>query len=587
MKNAEIAKILREMGGYYQMQSEPFKPRAYERAADSIEESDREMETIFAEGGAKGLLGISGVGKGIAEHITELLKTGRLKIYEKMKKQIPVNLSELTAVKGLGAKTAQNLYKKYGIKNRRDLERADKKNLLGKKISDALKIKQPKDLRFIFGYQYGLVERLLGTMRASGLFEKIEVGGSFRRRQETIGDLDFLGVARDPKKAMDFFVKLEVARVIEHGLSKSEIRLGSGMQVDLRLVPAESWGAAFIYFTGDLAHNIKMRKIAIEKGLKLSEYGLFKGKKQVAGKTEEELYKYFGMDWIPPEIRTDTGEIELAREHKLPKLLDYGDVRGDLQVQTNWTDGAKSIAEMALAAQKLGREYIAITDHTQTLKITNGLDETRLLKQMAEIDRLNEKFKNSPPPLSSPLKGEEFPSLDGRGKGRVKFQILKGAEVNILKDGTLDIQDKVLAKLDVVGVSIHSHMKMARKDMTARIIRAISNPNVDIFFHPTTRLLQKREPIDFDFAAVLKAAKKYRVAMEINGHPQRTDLRDTMIRQSVEAGVKLTIDSDAHQPAELDYIKYGEGTARRGWAKKSDVLNTKSVDELLKYLKSK
>lgn len=381
----------------------------------------------------------------------------------------------------------------------------------------------------------------------------------------------------------------EVARVLEHGESKSEVKLErSGIQVDLRVVPQASWGAALIYFTGDLAHNIKMRKIAVEKGWKLSEYGLFEIKKlkfknqnpsdhviraddNLKFKNEEDVYRSLGMDYIEPELRTDSGEIEAAlrqaqgKHGGLPKLINYGDVRGDLQVQTSWTDGTASIEDMAKAAVVLGREYIAVTDHTKTLHITGGLDEKKLIKQGKDIDRLNAKFQIS----------------------NFKFRILKGAEVNILKDGTLDIDDKVLSKLDVVGVSVHSHFKLSRADQTQRIVRAISNPHVDILFHPTTRLIQKREPIDFDFEAVLRAAKKYRVAMEINAHPQRLDLRDTMIRQAVEAGVKLVIDSDAHAPAHLDFIKFGEAQARRGWAKKSDILNTMPTDELLKYFRNR
>ena len=361
---------------------------------------------------------------------------------------------------------------------------------------------------------------------------------------------------------MDFFVRFkDAASIVEHGETKSEIRLGNGLQVDLRIVKSESFGAAFQYFTGDKSHNIKLRKMAIGKGYKLSEYGLFKGKKIIAGRTEDEVYKKLGLEWMPPELRTDTGEIEAARAHKLPKILEYGDVRGDLQVQTNWTDGSNSIEEMAEAARKLGREYICITDHTKTLYMTGGLDEKKLLKQMGEIDKINSKFKRQ----------------------KIKFKILKGAEVNILKDGSLDIKDEVLDKLDIVGVSIHSHFKMASSDMTERITKALSNPCVDIFFHPTTRLLGKREPIQFEFTKILQAAKKNKVALEINAHPERLDLHDTLIRQAVDAGVKLVIDTDAHSTKELEFMHFGETQARRGWANKTDILNTKSADELLKY----
>ncbi|OGE79423.1 MAG: hypothetical protein A2751_05315 [Candidatus Doudnabacteria bacterium RIFCSPHIGHO2_01_FULL_46_14] len=624
IRNADIAKILREMGGYYQMENEPWRPRAYEKAADSIESLDGQVEQIYREDGLKGLLALAGVGQRIAGHIEELLKTGRLKVYETLKKKMPVDLTQLTSIEGIGAKTVKELYIKLKIKNLKDLKKAVSAHKLskikgfGKRTEDnirkSLDSKTRGPQRYLLGYIYPLAQRLKGKLQASGLFQSIEIGGSLRRRQETVGDLDYLGVADNPKAAMEFFVNLPgVGRVLEHGLSKSEIKMEhGGIQVDLRLVPRQSWGAALIYFTGDLGHNIKLRKMAIEKGWKLSEYGITSpglapsrgGKKGevLFGKSEEEVYKKLGLKQVPPpEIRTDSGEIEAAQQGKLPTLIDYSEVRGDLQIQTDWTDGTASIEEMAKAAIKLGREYIAITDHTKTLHVAHGLDEKRLIQQGKEIDRLNVKFAKSPPPLSSPLKptpkastllgdpgkGEEFPSLEGRGWGRVKFRILKGAEVNILKDGSLDIDDKTLSKLDIVGVSVHSHFKLSIEEQTARIIRALSNPNVDIFFHPTTRMVQKREPIEFDFEAVLKAAKKYRVALEINAHPQRLDLRDTMIRQAVAAGVKLTIDSDAHAPIELDYIQFGEAQARRGWATKKDILNTMPVGQLLQYLAKK
>ena len=573
MTNQEIAKILQEMAAFYEMKNVAFKPRAYEKAAESIENLDQEVAQILKEQGEKGLRKIPGVGPGISEHLADLVTTGKLASYDKLRKELPVNVSELLSVPGIGPKTVLHLYKKLKIRNRKDLAAAAAKHALSKrggfsehteqKILDALKIEKPKSERYIRGYYYGLAKRIENTLKDSGLFEQIEIGGSFRRGEETIGDLDILGAARNPAKAMKFFTQIsDAADVVEQGKDKAEIRLSSGMHVELRLVPDASWGAALIYFTGDLPHNIALRKLAIAKGLKLSEYGLFQAKnskRKAKSETEEQVYNALGMDWIPPEIRTDTGEIELAQTHRLPDLLPYGSVLGDLQIQTDWSEGISTIAEMAEAARKLGREYIAITDHTQSLKIANGLDEKRLLAQIVEIDKLNKKLRG--------------------------FKILTGAEVNILKDGSLDIEDKVLAKLDVVGVSIHSYMKMERDDMTRRLKRALVNPNVDIFFHPTTRLINRRPPIDFDFSEILKVAKKNRVAMEINGYPERTDLRDTLVRQTVEAGVKLTINSDAHNTSHLDFIKFGEATARRGWATAADVLNTRKVGDFLKALK--
>jgi len=592
MKNIEIAQILRELGGYYEMKNEPFKPRAYEKAADSVESLDEQLSQIYRAGGFKGLLTLAGVGQGIAEHIEELLQTGRLKKYEALKRKMPVNLTELTSIGGIGAKTAGELYKKLKVKNLKDLKKAVAGHKLarikgfGKKteenIAKALDVQGTFTKRYLLGYIYPIIEKLRVKLENSGKFTKLMVGGSYRRRQETLGDIDILAVAKHEKQAIEYFTNLpEAGRVLRRG-GLSEIKLFNGIQVDLKIVPESSWGAAAVYFTGDLAHNIKMRKMAIERGLKLSEYGLTpasppphegeEGRRSRRGgksrgiakfKTEEEVYNSLGMDWIPPELRTDSGEIEVAQKGKLPKLIDYGDVRGDLQVQTNWTDGTASIEEMARAAIELGREYIAITDHTKTLAMTGGLDEKKIREQGKEIDKMNAKFQIS----------------------NVKFRILKGAEVNILKDGTLDIADSTLAKLDVVGASVHSHFKLSREDQTKRIIRALSNPNVDIFFHPTTRIIQRRDPIDFDFVQILKAAKKYRVALEINAYPDRLDLHDKMIRQAVEAGVKLVINTDAHATKHLGFIQFGEAQARRGWARRGDILNTLSADALLKYFK--
>jgi len=572
MTNQAIAKILREMGGFYEMQDMPFKPRAYAKAAFSIGDLDEQVEDIYKKDGRAGLLKIPGVGRGMAEHIEELLETGHLKKHEQMRKQFPVDLEEITSIAGIGPKTVKILYYKLQIRSIADLKRAAIKHRIrdlpgfGERselqILTGLNFRIAGSSRFTLGQVSPIVSRLVNRLKSSDLFDKLEVGGSFRRGQETLGDIDLLATSSKPASAMDFFVRFkDAASIVEHGETKSEIRLGNGLQVDLRIVKSESFGAAFQYFTGDKSHNIKLRKMAIGKGYKLSEYGLFKGKKIIAGRTEDEVYKKLGLEWMPPELRTDTGEIEAARAHKLPKILEYGDVRGDLQVQTNWTDGSNSIEEMAEAARKLGREYICITDHTKTLYMTGGLDEKKLLKQMGEIDKINSKFKRQ----------------------KIKFKILKGAEVNILKDGSLDIKDEVLDKLDIVGVSIHSHFKMASSDMTERITKALSNPCVDIFFHPTTRLLGKREPIQFEFTKILQAAKKNKVALEINAHPERLDLHDTLIRQAVDAGVKLVIDTDAHSTKELEFMHFGETQARRGWANKTDILNTKSADELLKY----
>jgi DNA polymerase (family 10) len=369
---------------------------------------------------------------------------------------------------------------------------------------------------------------------------------------------------------MDFFVSMpEVVKVIGQGPTKTTVRLKNGMNADVRVLPPESFGAALQYFTGDKYHNIKLREIAIKKGYKLNEYGLFKAKSEkrkvksreimVAGKTEEEIYEKLGMEWMEPELRTASGEIEAAQEGKLPKLIGYYDLKGDLQTQTDWTDGANSIKEMAEAAKKHGLEYIAITDHTASLAMTGGSDEKKLLRQMDEIDRVQKQVS--------------------------AIKILKGAEVNIMKDGTLDISDGVLSKLDVVGASVHSNFNMTEPDMTARIRRAMEDPNVDIIFHPTGRVIKKREPYKVDMEEIMKTAKRTGTVLEIDAYPDRLDLKDEYIRKAVELGVKLSIDSDAHHVSHFAYLEYGIAQARRGWAEKKDAINTRSWEEMLKLLK--
>jgi len=395
--------------------------------------------------------------------------------------------------------------------------------------------------------------------------EKLVVAGSVRRRKETIGDADLLVISDKPEAIMEYFVNMpEVVQVHAHGETKSAIKMRSGLDIDLRVVQKESYGAALNYFTGSKDHNVSLRQIAIKKGYKLNEYGLWriaKSKEQmVAGKTEEEVYKALGMEYVEPEMRENTGEIEAAKAHKLPRLIGYGDLAGDLQVQTDWTDGSDSIENMAKAAILAGLKYIAITDHTKRLAMTHGLDEKRILKQMAEIDRLNKKFA-----------------------GRIK--ILKGSECDILKDGSLDLPDKILARLEMVGAAVHSSFNLPKNIQTERIKKAMLNPNVDILFHPTGRIIQRREPYEVDVDELIKVAKKTATVMEIDAFPDRLDLKDDYVRRCVEAGVKLSVDSDAHSPAHFAYLEYGIAQARRGWAEKKDVINTRSLEGMLGCLK--
>lgn len=609
--NGEIAKILSEIGEYLDMQNVPFKPRAYEKAAETVAALTEEISETYKKGGLKAVESVPGIGVSIAEKIEELLKTGRLKYYEELKKKTPVNLGELTAIEGIGPKSIKKLYEKLDVKNVADLEKAARAGKIGKlagfgpkseeSILKGIEFAKSSGGRFVLGYvmpEIRLLQERLGKLRD---VKKIEVAGSIRRRKETVGDADFLIISDNPKPVMDYFVNMpEVVRVYAHGATKSAVKIKTGMDVDLRVIPPESYGAALAYFTGSKDHNVALRELAIKKGYKLNEYGLFQitdrhglntdrnGKSPresvssrhksvlVAGKTEEEIYKALGLDYVEPEMREMMGELELTKKHKLPKLINYGDLLGDLQVQTNWTDGSDSIEAMARAAMKAGLQYIAITDHTKRLAMTHGLDEKRIVQQAKEIDRLNSKFAYS---------AEAASVAKARQILNSKFRILKGTECDILKDGSMDLPDEILAKLDVVGASVHSHFDLPREEQTRRIEKAMRNRHVDIIFHPTGRVIQKRPPYELDMATLVKTAKETGTIMEIDAFPDRLDLRDEYIRQCVAAGVKMSIDSDAHSPAHFEFLEYGVAQARRGWAEKSDIINAWPLQKMLKFLK--
>ena len=572
--NREISKILYEIGEYLKIKGVAFKPRAYEEAGYSIENLEEEVSNIYKKWGLKAVEDIPGVGVSIALKIEELLKTGRLKYYEKLKKSFPVKIGELSAIEGIGPKMIFKLYKKLNIRSISDLERAAKTNKIAKitgfgkkteeKILKGIEFLRKSGGRFLLGVVLPQARSIENRLKELKHVDRVAIAGSLRRMQETIGDLDFLVTSKKPKEVMDFFIKMpEVAHVYSKGNTKIMVRLKNGMDADLRVVPDISFGAALQYFTGDKRHNITLRALAERKGFKLNEYGLWRGKKLITGETEEKIYKSLGMATPPPEIRNDSGEIQAALQNKLPKLINYGDIKGDLQVTTNWTDGENSIEQMCEAARKSGLEYIVITDHTKSLAMTGGADEKKLLKQMAEIDRINKKFKAS----------------------GFKLHVLKGAEVNILKDGSLDIKDEVLAKLDVVGIAVHSHFNLSRTEQTKRIVKAMKNKHADILLHPTGRLIQKREPYDVDVEEIIKVAKETGTVLEIDADPYRLDLKDEYIRKAVAAVVKLSIDTDAHSKNSFHYLEFGIAQARRGWAKASDIINTKSWRDMLKLLK--
>lgn len=583
MVNQEIAKIFNEIAEYFAMDNVPFKPQAYEKAALNLEALSSDVSDIYKREGLKGLEDIPGIGQGMAEKIEEYIKTGKIKEYEKMKKKMPVDLQELSRVEGLGPKRIKVLYEELKIKNLKDLEKAieshkiDKIEGFGEKteenIMKGLNFLKGTGGRFVLGYVLPQIDEIIKKLKELKEVEQIEVAGSVRRRKETIGDADILITSKNPGKVMDVFVSLpDVSDILVHGQTKSMIRLKNGLEVDLRVVEPESFGAALQYFTGDKNHNVKVRKIAQDKGYKLNEYGLFKKEKnkeiKIAGKTEEEIYEKLGMALMPPEMREDKGEVELAQnifgsQEKMPDLIEYGGLKGDLQVQTNWTDGENSIEEMAEKAMKIGLEYIVITDHTKSLAMTGGSDEKKLIQQMAEIDKINKKLKS-------------------QGK---KMKILKGAEVNILKDGSLDIDDEVLAKLDVVGAAIHSNFNLSREEQTERMKKAMRNKNIDIIFHPTGRVINRRPAYDLDIDEIIKTAKETGTILEVDAYPDRLDLKDDYVRKAVEARVKLAIDSDAHNEAHFKYLDVGVAQARRGWAERKDIVNAWPLEKMLKMLK--
>jgi len=579
-ENQKIAEIFYEIAEYLSMKNIPFKPRAYEKAAEVLEGLEENVSLIYEKGGIAALEKIPGIGLSLAQKIEEFIKTKKIKYYEELKKELPVNLEELRKVEGLGPQSIKKLYDYLKIKNINDLKKAALngkiRNLPGfgkkseEKILKSLEFLSKSQNRFLLYKVLPQIEEIKSELEKVRGVKKVVIAGSIRRMKETVGDADILVISSQPQNVIERFTKLNnVVKVTSAGSTKAAVKLNFGMNVDLRIVEEKSFGAALNYFTGSKAHNIALRELSIKKGLKLNEYGLFKisanQEKFVAGENEEEIYQYLGMDYIEPELRENTGEIELALNHRLPKIIGYQDLLGDLQVQTNWSDGTFSIEEMALSAYRFGLKYIAITDHTKNLSVANGLDEKRILKQMEEIDKINTKFK----------------------KQGINFTILKGTECDILKDGSLDLPDKILEKLEVVGAAIHTYFNLSKTEQTKRLIKAMQNPNVDIIFHPTGRILQKREAYELDIDEIIQTAKKTKTVLEIDAYPDRLDLNDEYIKKCVECGVKMSIDSDAHSKEHFEYLKYGIAQARRGFAKKTDIINVWPLSKMLKFLKQK
>jgi DNA polymerase (family 10) len=576
LKNFDIARVLHEIAIYEEMKGEKFKPRAYEKVALYVGSLNDDLGTIFQRGGIKALMELPGIGKNIAEKIAELIQTGKLRYHEELKGQIPVDVTTLSSIEGVGPKKVKVLYEELGITNLEELEKAitEKKvqSLQGFGQKSEQKIlmgieffRKSHGGRFILGLILSTLEVILHRLKGIDTVKNVQLAGSARRMKESVGDADLVAVSLEPDKVMDFFTSMpEVTYIHAKGRTKSMVRLTSGIDCDLRIVPEESFGSALQYFTGNKEHNVVLRTIALHKGYKLNEYGLYdKRNQQIEGRTEEGIYSKLGLTFIPPELRENKGEIEAARDGRLPKLIDYGSLKGDLQVHTNWTDGNNTIMDMAHAAKTAGLEYIAITDHSRTLQVAHGLNKEKFKEQENEIKKINYKISQN----------------EG-------IEILRGVEVNILKDGNLDLENNILKEFDIVGAAIHANFSLSKEQQTNRLVSAMYNPNVDILFHPTCREILKRQSLDIDFDKIIDVSKETGTILEVDSSPNRLDLQDDYVKLAIQNRCKFVIDSDAHDKSHFHFLKFGLSQARRGWAEKKDVINTLPLEKFLRSLKS-
>lgn len=572
--NKDIARVFNEIGFFLDMEGVDFKPKAYEKAAATIADLSGDVVDIYLQGGLKALEKIPGVGVSIAEKIEELLKTGKIKYLEDLKKKWPVNVAEFMNIEGIGPRTVRHLYEKLNVTDLSGLEKALAGNKISglegfgeksqEKILQSIKFHEKAGDRAVLGFIMPEIKKLEEKLKIIKGVERVDVAGSVRRRKETIGDIDILIISKNSKPVMDFFTHMpEVEKVFAYGETKSSVKLKNGMDADLRVIEPGSYGAALNYSTGSKEHNIALREIAVKKGYKLNEYGLFRGDKQVAGKTEDDLYEKLGLKYIEPEMREMRGEIEAAQDDKLPKLIGYKDLMGDMHTHSTWSDGSNSIEEMARAAMERGLKYIVMSDHSRHLGIAHGLDEKRLKQQWKEIDVMNKKL-----------------AKEGGG-----FKILKGTECDILKDGSMDFSDEVLKQFDIVNASVHSSFNLSEEEQTERIKKAMRNKNVDVISHLTGRIINEREPYKVNIDELIETAKETGTILEINSFPNRLDMRDEYIKKCVEAGVKMSISTDAHLVSHLDYAEYGIAQARRGWATKRDIVNAWPMEKMLKMLK--
>lgn len=573
MENFEIAAVFEEVASVLRiMQDDPkwaFKAVAYERAQRSIQSYPERLEDIARDPNRK-LTDVPGVGADLAAKIKEIVETGKLQYLEEKLKKMPRSLLDLLQVQTVGPQKVRLFYHELGVKTLEELEAAARAQRLRElpgmsakseeNILHALEALKKTTGRFRLDVAYETAERLSNYIREFKGVEKVTPAGSLRRGRETVGDLDVLVTGRSLGNLPDHLVKFpEVAQVLAKGEDKVSFKLVSGMQVDIRLLAPESYGAALMYFTGSKEHNVALRARAQRAGLKLSEYGLFRGERTVAGRTEEEVYDALGLPWIPPELRENMGEIEAAEEGRLPHLVELKDIRGDLQMHTTASDGKNSIEEMAAAAKDLGYRYILITDHSKAVTIANGLDEKRAREHLKRLRGARQRVKG--------------------------IEIWAGAEVDILGDGQLDYPDELLAQFDVVLASVHSRMTQPGEEMTGRLLKALENPYVRILGHPTGRQILRRDPFNFDVEKVFDAARRLGVILELNGNPERLDLSDRHVRLVHDKGMKIVISTDAHQPKHFLFMRYGVMTARRGWMEKRDVINTYPPAKLLASLR--
>ena len=597
MENIEIARQLDEVGDLLEIQeANPFRVRAYRNAVRTVRELATPLERMVAA--EEDLTALPGIGKEMARHITELVSTGEMGVLAELREQVPSSLIQIMRLPGVGPKSARKLWDELGIETVEELKEAAEDG----RVAELKGFGEKKQAQILSGIEqfrrhsarYRLDEAdlmvapLLEHMSTLDEAERIEVAGSYRRRRETIGDLDILVLSSTPDPVMQHFVAYpSVDKVLAAGGTRGSVVLRSGLQVDLRIVPSESYGAALVYFTGSKEHNIRLRQRALDRGLSISEYGVFElleepegeepqpaeeaaggnaaaeegGRKvgtRVAGRTEEEVYAAVDLPFISPELREARGEIAAAEKGDLPDLIELSDLRGDLQMHSTWSDGKQSIEEMLEGCAGLGYEYFAITDHSKALAMIEGLDEEALRRQFTEIEEVAARHP--------------------------EMRILRSMEVDILADGTLDLEDEMLEALDLVVVSIHSMFSMPAARQTARVLKALRHPEVDVFAHPTARLINKRDPVDFDLQEVIACAAENRVALELNANPHRLDLKDTHLMLAKELGAKVVISTDAHRVEELGLMSYGVEQARRAWLKPGDVLNTLPVTELLSYL---